>query len=117
MCRTSVNGDETVPIRIQKCSDAVPAGIVTFCPNVAVSGNGIPPNQAHVRPLRGGEAPLPVPQDASVHNGVPKFVEVCGSFQIVLGTPPDSNPPSRIIFDGVHVGVAAAASMLTWLLG
>jgi hypothetical protein len=102
---TSVNGDDTVPIRIQKCSDAVPAGMVTFCPSVAVSGAGTPPNQDQIAPVRGGAAPPPLPHDALSHNGVPKFVEDCGLFQIVLGMPPVSNPPSTMMSAGVHAAV------------
>ena len=62
---------------------------------VAVSAAGMPPNQAQIRPVRGGEAPPPVPQEALSHNGVPKFVEVSGS-QMVLGMPPaEGQPPER----------------------
>src|ERR1700704_6486517 len=93
---TSVNGEETVPTRIQKVSVAgPPAGIVTVCPRVAVSGAGMPPNQSQKAPVRGGEAPPPVPHEGTSHNGVPKFVEVSVG-QKVLGMPPFSNPPSAI---------------------
>ena len=105
-----MNGAVTVPIRIQKRSEAVPAGIVTLCPNVAVSADVAPPNHAQMAPVRGGEAPAPLPHPARSHSGVPKFVEVCGLFHIVLGMPPVSNPPSRIMFvvPGEHVGVGDA---------
>src|SRR4051812_45370036 len=82
---------------------------------VAVSGAGMPPNQAQMRPVRGGEAPPPVPQEALSHSGVPKLVEVCGLFQIVLGIPPFSNPPSRMTLleplHGVAVAVAVAVGV------
>jgi hypothetical protein len=85
-----VKGEETVPMRIQKVSVAdPPAGMFTVWPIVAVSAAGIPPNQAQIRPVRGGEAPPPVPQEALSHNGVPKLVEVSGS-QVLLGMPPFS---------------------------
>lgn len=32
------------------------------------------------------------------------MVDVCGLFQIVLGIPPVSNPPSAMIFKGIQVG-------------
>jgi cobalt-zinc-cadmium efflux system protein len=91
----SVNGLETVPMRISKVSEAVPTGIVIVCPRVASSGAGMPPNQAQKAPANGGEAPPPVPQDGTSQIGVPKFVEVSG-FQNVLGMPPVSKPPSTI---------------------
>jgi len=98
-------------MRIQKLRVAVPAGITTLCPKVAVSGAGMPPNQAQMRPVRGGEAPPPVPQEALSHNGVPKLVEVCGLFQIVLGIPPVSNPPSRMMSVEEPHGVAVAVAV------
>jgi hypothetical protein len=108
---TSVNGELTVPTRIQKLRVAVPTGITTSCPRVAVSGAGIPPNQAQIKPVRGGEAPPPVPQEALSHSGVPKLVDVCGLFQIVLGIPPFSNPPSRMMsLEELH-GVAVAVAV------
>src|SRR5688500_12540103 len=109
---TSVNGEETVPIRIQKRSSAVlPAAIVTVCPRVAVSGAGMPPNQAQIRPVRGGEAPPPVPHEALSHSGVPKLVEVSGS-QNVLGIPPFSKPPSTMTLgQGVALGLAVAVGV------
>src|ERR1700716_2299211 len=55
----------------------------------------MPPNQAQIRPVRGGEAPPPLPHEAKSHNGVPKLVEVSGS-QVELGMPPFSIPPSTI---------------------
>src|SRR3954467_15550828 len=99
-------------MRIQKCRDAlVEVGITMLWPRVAVSGAGMPPNQAQMRPVRGGEAPPPVPHEALSHSGVPKLVEVCGLFQIVLGIPPDSNPPSRIILLEPLHGVAVAVAV------
>src|ERR1043166_2952430 len=106
---TSSNGAFTVPIRIQKWSVAgPPAGIVTLWPSVAVSGAAMPPNQAQISPVRGGEAPPPLPHEAKSHNGVPKLVDVSGS-QVELGMPPFSNPPSTITSvppaHGVELGV------------
>jgi hypothetical protein len=109
---TSSNGAVTVPIRIQKCSAAlVEVGITTSWPRVAISGAGIPPNQAQIRPLRGGEAPPPVPHEALSHSGVPKLVEVCGLFQVVLGIPPFSYPPSTITSELAPHGVAVAVAV------
>src|ERR1043166_1713170 len=113
---TSVNGVVTVPTRIQKWSVAEPpVGIVTVWPRVAVSGAAIPPNQSQKAPVRGGEAPPPVPHEGTSQSGVPKLVEVSG-FQNVFGMPPVSKPPSTIksdpqgegvgLSDGVAVGVA-----------
>jgi hypothetical protein len=105
-----VKGEETVPTCIQKWSEAEPpAGIITVCPRVAVSAAGMPPNQSQKAPVRGGEAPPPVPHDGTSHNGVPKFVEVSG-FQNVFGMPPVSNPPSTIKFVCVQ-GVALAEAL------
>src|ERR1700754_4822269 len=92
---TSVNGELTVPILNQKVNEAVPAGIVLVCPSVADSAAGIPPNHAHIFPVRGGAAPPPVPQLGTSHKGVPKLVDVCD--QKILGIPPVSKPPSTII--------------------
>src|SRR5436190_10702571 len=105
---TSVKGEETCPIRIQKWSEAVPDGMTTSCPRLAVSAAEMPPNHAQISPVRGGASPLPEPQLPKSHNGVPKLVEVCGSFQIMLGMPPFSNPPSAMMFAGVHDGDAVA---------
>src|ERR1043166_10269687 len=81
---TSVNGAETVPIRIQKLRVAEPPdGNAIVCPSVAVSTAGIPPNQSQKAPVRGGEAPPPVPQEGTSQSGVPKLVEVSG-FQNVF---------------------------------
>ncbi len=41
-------------------------GMVTVCPRVAVSGAGMPPNHDQNAPVRGGEAPPPVPQPGNV---------------------------------------------------
>src|SRR6266480_1536625 len=99
--RTSVNGVVTVPIRIWKVSDAEPpAPIVTVCPKVAVSTAGIPPNQAQLFPANGGAEPPPVPQLATSHSGVPKFVEVC-VVQPGHGLPA-SKVPSTITFGPPH---------------
>jgi hypothetical protein len=65
----------------------------------------MPPNQSQKAPVRGGEAPPPVPHDGTSHNGVPKLVEVSG-FQKVFGMPPVSKPPSTIT--SVEHGVAEA---------
>ena len=66
----------------------------------------MPPNQSQISPVRGGEAPPPLPQEAKSHNGVPKLVEVSGS-QVELGMPPFSKLPSTItsLLQGVVVGV------------
>src|SRR5947207_5610937 len=111
---TSVNGAVTVPIRIWKVSDAEPpAAIVTLCPKVAVSGAGMPPNQAQLFPAKGGAAPPPVPQLAISHSGVPKFVEVC-TVQAGHGMPASKVPsiitstPPQGVDDAVAVGDDAA---------
>ena len=107
---TSVNGAVTVPTRIQKWSVAEPpAGIVTVWPRVAVSGAGMPPNQSQKPPVRGGEAPPPVPHEGTSQSGVPKLVEVSVG-QNVFGIPPFSNPPSAItsLLQGVPLGEAVA---------
>lgn len=54
---------------------------------------------------------MPVPHVAILHNAVPKFVEVCGLFQIVLGIPPISKLPSAITLPGVHVGDAVGVNV------
>src|SRR5664279_1373235 len=78
---------------------------------VAVSGAAMPPNQTQIRPVRGGEAPPPLPHEAKSHNGLPKLVEV-STGQFVSGMPPFSNPPSTITslppLHGVELGVAVA---------
>src|ERR1700704_666938 len=110
---TSVNGEVTVPTRIQKWSVAEPpAGIVTVWPRVAFSGAGMPPNQSQKPPVRGGEAPPPVPHEGTSHNGGPKFVDVSVG-QNVLGMPPFSNPPSATtsLLHGVVLGVAVAEAV------
>jgi len=109
--KTSVNGSETVPTRIQKWSCAEPAGITTSCPKAEFSAAVAPPNHAQTLPVRGGEEPLPSPQNSMVQSGVPKLVEFCGLFQMVLGTPPFSNPPSFITSAGVQLGVADAVEV------
>src|ERR1043166_6997055 len=118
---TSVNGVVTVPTRIQKWSVAEPPlGIVTVWPRVAVSGAAIPPNQSQKAPVRGGEAPPPVPHEGTSQSGVPKLVEVSG-FQNVFGMPPVSKPPSTIksLLQGVAValGVAVAVAVGVGLAG
>ena len=115
MLRTSVNGVLTDPICSQKRSSAVPDGITTLCPNVAVSADVAPPNHAHVRPLRGCAVPPPVPQAATVQRGVPKLVEVCGLFQVVLGIPPLSKPPSTMTLAGVHDGEAEGCAVAVFV--
>jgi len=106
-----VNGSETVPTRIQKWSCAEPAGITTSCPNAEFSAAVAPPNHAQTLPVRGGEEPLPSPQNSMVQSGVPKLVEFCGLFQMVLGTPPFSNPPSFITSAGEQLGDADAVAV------
>ena len=103
----------TVPTRIQKWSVAEPPlGIVTVWPRVAVSGAAIPPNQSQKAPVRGGEAPPPVPHEGTSQSGVPKLVEVSG-FQNVFGMPPVSKPPSTIksLLQGVALGEAVAVGV------
>src|ERR687883_917814 len=96
---TSVKGELTVPLRIQKFRVAVEfEGMVTVCPRVASSGAGMPPNHAQIRPVRGGDAPPPVPHEALSQSGVPKLVDVSGS-QVELGIPPFSKPPSTITLE------------------
>src|SRR6266850_3691249 len=55
----------------------------------------MPPNQAQKAPVRGGDAPPPVPHEGTSQSGVPKLVDVSG-FQKVFGIPPVSKPPSTI---------------------
>src|ERR1044072_2015873 len=103
---TSVNGVVTVPARIKKWSVAdPPLGMVTVWPRVAAPGAAIPPNQSQKAPVRGGEAPPPVPHEGTSQSGVPKLVEVSG-FQNVFGMPPVSKPPSTIksLLQGVARG-------------
>ena len=102
----SVNGVVTVPILIWKLSVAAPTGIVTLCPNVAVSAAGTPPNHAQLVPANGGAAPPPVPHPATLQSGVVKLVEVC-TVHNGHGVPA-SNVPSAIRSLGVHVGVGDA---------
>ena len=106
----SVNGVVTVPILIWKLSVAEPpAGIVTFCPSVAVSAAAMPPNHAQLFPANGGAAPPPVPHPATSQFGVPKFVEVC-TVHNVHGVPA-SNVPSATRSDGVHEGLAVGVAV------
>src|ERR1044072_8600220 len=116
---TSVNGVVTVPTRIQKWSVAEPPlGMVTVWPRVAVSGAAIPPNQSQKAPVRGGEAPPPVPHEGTSQSGVPKLVEVSG-FQNVFGMPPVSKPPSTIksLLQGVAVALGEAVAVGVGLAG
>ena len=105
----SVNGAFTVPTLIWKLRVAVPAGIVTVCPSVAVSTAPMPPNHAQLFPANGAAAPPPVPHNAILHNGVPKLLEVC-TVHNAHGVPA-SNVPSAILSDGVHDGLAVGVAV------
>lgn len=106
----SVNGVVTVPIFNWKLNVAVtPDGIVTFCPSVAVSGAGDPPNHAQLLPANGPAKPPPVPHPPTLQSGVPKFVEVC-TVHKDHGVPA-SNVPSPTLSDGVQDGLAVAVAV------
>jgi hypothetical protein len=98
----SVNGVVTTPIFIWKLSVADPAGMVTLCPSVAVSGAPTPPNHDHRVPANGPAAEPPVPQLEVSQSGVPKLLEVC-TVHAGHGAPA-SNVPSAIRSEGVHAG-------------
>src|SRR3954454_12730932 len=78
--------------------------MTTSWPRADISTSVDPPNHAHTSPVRGGDAPSPVPQNWIVQRGVPKLIDLCGLFQMVLGIPPFSNPPSPIISAGEQDG-------------